>query len=603
MKKILLLLTVFSMVFTSCDPLEDIYTEVDAESNAVVGDVVYTLTDDDYEELELSYGSFSSEDDAKAALPAFLADKYPVWGKGSSALIEYQLYIGNAFDLDNYNLDQDDYTFSGSDLLGFESTSTPSDYLADIISDNFSSPNEGDYVAASYFQFTGSTYTVTPTISFDENFDYGTTAGDLTTVSSGDWEAHSGAGNGPIGFDTTSLSMTDYPSSDIAGSLTVDSSGSEDVTRYFTEISSGIVYASTLVNLSEVNDGTYTFHLRDSDFAVGYVARVGAKDDGSGNILFGIGASSSTLTYGTTPYALNTTYLLVSSYNIENGEANLYILPSVETTQPVTPEASSSGTSGAIVSGVSIRQGGGGPTGVFDGIRIANTWSALMTNDVLADEVVGGKVESNVIYTFDGTDWVLPTNDYYAVTEADFTSMGITSFGSSTSADDYLPAFLNLKFPYAQEGTTLDVVYDYVSSSSGAQVRGDLYTKESGVWSSFESTITASLQLAHDGSSWVPDNTIKHELDADDYALIISTYKTVAGYETSVQNLEAYGNISTFNWTEEQIDAALNTVIVSNYPGMEEGQKFAITVYVYDGSSHNIVINYILEGGVYVRND
>ena len=37
MKKIFLLLTVFSMVFTSCDPLEDIYSEIDANESAIVG--------------------------------------------------------------------------------------------------------------------------------------------------------------------------------------------------------------------------------------------------------------------------------------------------------------------------------------------------------------------------------------------------------------------------------------------------------------------------------------------------------------------------------------------------------------------------------------
>ena len=44
--------------------------------------------------------------------------------------------------------------------------------------------------------------------------------------------------------------MTDYPSTEIGGSLTVDEAGSEDVTNWFSEISSGNVYASTLVNLS-----------------------------------------------------------------------------------------------------------------------------------------------------------------------------------------------------------------------------------------------------------------------------------------------------------------------------------------------------------------
>ena len=48
MKKILVLLTVFSMVFTSCEPLEMINAEADAMPNPIVGDATITLIEDDY---------------------------------------------------------------------------------------------------------------------------------------------------------------------------------------------------------------------------------------------------------------------------------------------------------------------------------------------------------------------------------------------------------------------------------------------------------------------------------------------------------------------------------------------------------------------------
>ena len=183
------------MVFTSCDPLEDIYEEVDANASGVAGDVVLTLTDEDYETLGLSYGSFNSEDEAKEALPGFLSDKYPVWGNRSTALISYDLYVGNAFSVKNYTLSLEDYATSGSTLLGFEVTTTPADYLTDIIAGEYDEANEGDYVSAYYDQYTGSVFTVTPEVSLDENLDYGTAAGDLTTVSGGSWVSHSGAPN------------------------------------------------------------------------------------------------------------------------------------------------------------------------------------------------------------------------------------------------------------------------------------------------------------------------------------------------------------------------------------------------------------------------
>lgn len=591
------------MVFTSCEPLEDIYTEIDKNPSAVVGDVTYTLTDEDYETLDLSYGSFSNEADAKAGLPTLLAGKYPVWGKGSSALVSYKLYVGNAFSVKNYTLNQADYTTSGSSLLGFESTAKPEDFLGAIITNKYPSAKEGDFTSAIYDQYTGSAFTVTPKASLDENLDYGTTAGDLTTISNGAWIKHSGASN-QLMYTTENLTMVDYPSSNIGGALAISSSGSEDVNKAISpELTSKKVYSSALIKLSEVGNGTYFFHLMEEDGSFNFSARTGAKSDGNGKVLFGIGASSSSLTYGTTAYDLDTTYLIVTSYEVETGISNLYVLTAVSDVEPTTPEATNSGNSGNSAKRIGIRQGGGGPSAILDGIRVANTWSSIMSNEVLADETVGNKETNTAIYTYANGTWKLPSaNEFYAVSDADFTSMGIENFGSSTSADDYLPAFLNIKFPYAKNGDVLNVLYKYVSSSSGAQTRGDAYTKTDGVWTAHQSTITASLQLAHDGSTWVPDNTIKYELAAADYDLIIATYKDNPAFTASVSNLETYGNISTFNWTNEQIDTVINTVINANFSGMAEGQKFAITVYVYNGSSQNIVLNYVLSGGTYVRN-
>ena len=135
-----------------------------------------------------------------------------------------------------------------------------------------------------------------------ENFNYGATAGDLTAVSSGNWVNHSGENT--VGYSTSSLTMTSYPSSGIGGSATISPSGSEDVNSVFTEQTTGVVYGGALVNLSALASGNYFLHLKD--VASNFRARVGAKDNGAGKILFGIGASSSTLTYGSTAFDLNT---------------------------------------------------------------------------------------------------------------------------------------------------------------------------------------------------------------------------------------------------------------------------------------------------------
>ena len=96
MKKIIYLLVLVGAIFTGCNPLEDINSDIDAQENPVVGNAEYTLTADDYETLELGFGSFNSDEEARTLLPDFIADMYPYWGEGSSVLVNYNLYIGAA---------------------------------------------------------------------------------------------------------------------------------------------------------------------------------------------------------------------------------------------------------------------------------------------------------------------------------------------------------------------------------------------------------------------------------------------------------------------------------------------------------------------------
>ena len=603
MKKLIYLLMAFTLVFTTaCDPMEDVYDEIGESDNTIVGDAVYTVSDDDYDDLGLTYGSFNSVEEVKEMLPPILTAEYPVWGKSSSVLVEYNLYIGSAFGIENYNLTEEDYSSTGSDLLGFKSDQVPGDYLPEILANNISDADEGDYVIAKYSQYTGDAYTVTPTVSLEENFDYGDAAGDLLTVSGGTWLNHSGTTN-QLMYDTTSLTMTDYPSTDVAGSIMLDAAGSEDVSTFIAApVTSGTMYASTLINISVVGDGTYSFHFADDSY--GYSARVGAKTDGSGGILFGIGATSSSLTYGETSFDLNTTYLLVSSYNIDNGAANLYILTSPEDAEPSEPEATSTGDSGKTVARIALRQGGGGPTAKLDGIRVANTWSAIMSNDNLPDETIGDKEADKASYTFEEGVWEPTGDNFYELTSDDYDSMGEASgqpgkynnFDSSMSPDDYISTYLSIKYPYAAEEDQLDIAYNYYSS--GVQQRGNRYTYTNGVWEGHTSVIVTTLQFGQDGTTWVPDNTIKYTFTTADYDSLGEEYGD-PGYYDNYDVREGKENYAS----PEVILADINTILMSHFPGMTEGQKFSVDYNVYSGISEVWTMNVILVGNDYVLQD
>ncbi|MBN1651350.1 MAG: hypothetical protein JW857_08480 [Bacteroidales bacterium] len=610
MKKIIYLFAFIGLVFTTaCNPMDDINAEVDAQLNPIVGDATYTLTDDDYSDLGLTYGSFSSEADAKTMLPSFLSSLYPVWGKGSGVLVGYKLYVGSAPGVSDYTyadvftLAKADYAASGSSIEGYYPDKDPADYLPDVLAANFPAAADGDVELVKYTQYTEvPTVTTIANYVLDENFNYGSTAGDLTTVSGGTWSNHSGAAN-ELMYATSSLTMTDYPSSDIGGSIEISSSGSEDVNSVFSPISSGVVYSSALVNLSSVGSGTYFLHFMDESF--GYTARVGAKSSLLGKVLFGIGATSSTLTYGTTEFDLNTTYLLVASYNIDNGESNLYVLTTAEATEPATPEATNTGDAGKLVTKVGIRQGSGGPSATIDGVRVATTWADIMVNEILGETIDGDKETYQTYYKFNGSSWAIPT-DMYVLTTEDYDAMGTASgepgkynnFDSSMEIDNYISTFLTLKYPYAQEEASLIVIYKYYSSSAHAtQTRGNLYTVTNGVWTGFESTISTTLQFGHDGTKWVPDNTIKYTLTGADYAWIAAEY--AVKYAGNVATLINYQDFD-YNWTDEMILDVLNGLLKHNFPGMAEGQKFAVTYLKYDGGAQFLTMYVILQGGDYV---
>ena len=260
-----------------------------------------------------------------------------------------------------------------------------------------------------------------------ENFDYGVTAGNLTEIT-GNWTGFSGntTGSNGIGYITTSLSMTDYPSSGIGGALTMDDA-SEDIERGFTAVTSGVVYASALFNASSVSSGaagTYFLTMRQGS---NYHSLIYTKTDGAGGMVFGVRETTSDAAtiFGTTSFALNTTYLLVLKYDFTAGRVSLYILPSLALTEPGSAEATTAaGTNATSLSGVAFRQATAAPTATVDGIRVATTWNAIMTSQdlslgtVTTTCVTKGSGATDDTYTatiaftggLNGNDFVLTTN-------------------------------------------------------------------------------------------------------------------------------------------------------------------------------------------------
>ena len=147
------------------------------------------------------------------------------------------------------------------------------------------------------------------------------------------------------------------------------------------------------------------------------------------------------------------------------------------------------------------------------------------------------------------------------------------------------------------------MIYDYFSSSSGAQIRGNRYTVIDGAWVGHQSTISTFLQFGHDGNSWVPDNTIRYTLTSADITLISDAF--IAIYPGPADNVGFFGSFdrrsgSANFWNDDMLLEAFNVLLDSIDPSAQEDQKYVLTYVIYNGSTTDESMSVIKTGGVWV---
>jgi hypothetical protein len=226
--------------------------------------------------------------------------------------------------------------------------------------------------------------------------------------------------------------------------------------------------------------------------------------------------------------------------------------------------------------------------------------------------VTGDVNEKGTFFMYSGTEWE-EADGVYFMSSADFDSMGegsgqpgrFDNFGSSTPAEDYLPTFLSITAPwaYGQEEDELIVVYDYFSSSSGLQIRGNRYTVTDGMWTPHVSTIDTSLQFGHDGNVWVPDNTIRYTLSGADISFISNTF--LEKYPGPADNVGFFLSFdrrsgSSNFWSNDMLLEAFNALLESGGFVTDEGQKYVLTYLIYNGSTTNETMKVIKTNGEWV---
>lgn len=240
----------------------------------------------------------------------------------------------------------------------------------------------------------------------DEEFTY--TVG--TTLVSNGYTAHSGAGTNSPAVIAGNLTYPSYGSAGLGNRLQLVNTGEDIHKTLTTDVTTGTVYASFLVNVDSARTlGDYFFHLGPNPISTTFRARVFVKLAQNGNLSFGASFGSTTTvtpTYTDSIYLSGTTYLVVVAYQIVDGTNNdvvkLWINPDLSGIEPASLlTITDAGQTDIAIGSFAFRQGGSasGPYLKLDGLRIFTSWNQVVPVELtsFSASVNGANVSLNWI--------------------------------------------------------------------------------------------------------------------------------------------------------------------------------------------------------------
>ncbi len=487
MKKIATYFIALGLLFSACNPMEEIYNEIDAKAITNVNkDIAVTLSDADYESFGGNVAedyAFSENDPADAYLPGYLYDLHPALTSGSAANVTYNFSVGYP-DLSAYTgagkyyLSSSDYASVSETVgaVGYFSPSTPAgDYIPSILETALPDAQNGEHYIIGY------NYSNTDPNPDDVKkvtvFEYLFTEdlGDFLTFSvAGDQEWY---GTANYGAKMSGFSGGPLVNEDWLISPAIDLSGYDDAVLNITQAVNHLndqwdqltVVISTDFNGTNPNAATWT-----------------------------------ALTVPNLPTGNNWSF-------VESGDIDISAYDGEE-----------------IVIGFKYTSSDAN----------AATWEItdFAVKAVGASVIVPTVVEE--FYTFD-SGWKKSTDAYYVKAE-DYNSMGspgkYDNFSKSNNPDNYLPQLLSVKYPYAQEGDVLAVVYKYYSG--GVKTRADEYHFSDGKWIKYNPVVVKTDQfILTESNGWVFDPTISFSMKSSDYQIIVDWVKVNKGSD----KVDSYG--------------------------------------------------------------
>ena len=542
---------IIGLTFTGCNPLDDIYSDIDARPNPVVGAVDYTFTAEDYAEYETELDGeeyFVTQDLADQIIPDFLADKYPVWGEGSLVNVGYNLF-------DETELE----------VMSTTETLTNLDEIDGYLGDNYETATNGTFVEITY-----NADILSYTLS-DDDFE---TIGNA--LSSKYPEAASSAAN--FGNFDRRPGRSAYWSNDM-------------ILEGFNELLGGEYSIGQVVAVTfAIWDGGTNF---SESFTVQYNGYGFTKLDVDAS---GTTATEYTLTgtdYDTIATDLATVYPnpaanleQFGSFDVRSSSGNYWSEAMILEGLNIILPAATEGDVYAVT------------YDIYNGSSGTETMTLLYSSGAyIANATI---VEVTAIVAKNDGDWEFP----YVFTRADFDSFGFRFPNFSSSNVYILDIFLEDLFPYARKGDVAMVQYDYFSGSTSAKYGHSIFDGDK--WKLTPDVIETAFQYGFEDGAWVPDNTINYAVLSADVALISNAFINI--YPGPADNVGFFGSFdrrsgSSNFWNDDMLLEAFNVLLDTRNPSAQEGQKYAITIVVYTGSTGTETRKVIKTGGEWVYNE
>ena len=540
MKKIILLLTVFTMVFTSCEPLEDIYSELDTQqADGILGDFTYKFTPEDYT-TETSKGGFfgfqneyfSSVNDLESLVPAFLSDKFPALGvtwkdgkieKASSVIVTYNL--NSPIQIETYTVTDADYT-----EIGLSSLNSNEDYNK-MLSAKFPGVPAGTIVEL--------TYKTNPEIT-----DYTLTDDDYDFVGNGrfdNFDIRTGKADETVDARRVKIQtilLNNFPDANIDDKYKVAYKAfNNDFETVDLEME--VILTDNAPDPNKVTDYTLT----EDDFDL----------VGNGNF---------------------------DNFDIRQGEAEETIEARRAKIETILLNNFPAAVDGDIYNVTYAVWVPGDETRVM--LLVKNGAGYDIFSALTYDLYTFALVDTTMRFAFNN-EWDSPQ----MFTADDYTAMGqrFPNFGDRETAEYNVGIYLKTLYPFATPDTFLPVELEIFREGT-VNIN---FVFDGANWNAIQEVFETTAQFSHTGTTWEFDNTIKYTLTNGDYALVGNG---------NFNNFDVRGGKD-----EETIEsrlAKINTILLNNFPQYGEGQKFSVSYAVWKPGNDVFVMNVIHDGTKYV---